>query len=46
MSIRDKQKNDKDALFTSAKTLDLYKTVINQFPDAELIEVKLNNKED
>ena len=46
MSIRDKQKNEKDELLKSAKNLEIYKTVINKFPDAELIEVKLNNKED
>ena len=46
MSIRDKQKNEKDELLNNAKNLEIYKTVINKFPDAELIEVKLNNKED
>ncbi len=40
MSIKDKEKNKQKELIENAKNSDLYKTVLEQFPDAELIEVK------
>ena len=40
MSIKDKEKNKQKELIKNAKNSDLYKTVLEQFSDAELIEVK------
>ena len=44
MSIKEKQKNKKDELMNKVKSLEIYKKVIEKFPDAELIDVKLNEK--
>ncbi|MDC0250348.1 DNA polymerase III subunit gamma/tau [Candidatus Pelagibacter sp.] len=47
ISIKEKQKNKKDELINEVKTLEIYKKVMEKFPDAELIDVKLNEtKED
>ena len=46
MSIKEKQKNKKDELMNEVKSLEIYKKVIEKFPDAELIDVKLNEKKD
>ena len=35
-----KEKNDQIKLIESAKKSDLYRTILNDFPDAELIDVK------
>ena len=40
MSIKDKEKNDQIKLIESAKKSDLYKSMLNDFPDAELTDVK------
>ena len=40
MSIRDIEKNKQIKLIESAKKSDLYQTILNDFPDAELIDVK------
>jgi len=46
MSIKEKQKNKKDELINDVKNLEIYKNIIKQFPDAELLDVKLNKEED
>jgi len=46
MSIKEKEKNLKKELIDKAKQSDLYKKVIEKFPDAELVDVKFNNKEE
>ncbi len=45
MSVKEKQKNKKDELINEIKNLEIYKKVMKKFPDAELIDVKLNEKE-
>ena len=46
MSVKEKQKNNKEELINGVKNSEIYKNVMNKFPDAELINVKLNKKED
>ena len=47
MSVKEKQKNKKDELINEVKSLEIYKKVMEKFPDAELVDVKLNEiKED
>ena len=46
MSIKEKQKNKKDELINDVKNLEIYKNIMKQFPDAELLDVKLNKEED
>ena len=45
MSVKDKEKNKQVELVEKSKKTDLYKTMINFFPDAELIEVKSIQKD-
>ena len=45
-NIKEKQKNKKDELINEVKNLEIYKKVIEKFPDAELIDVKLNKKKE
>jgi len=42
MTVKDKQKNDKKQLIDDMKDSELFKSVMNIFPDAELIDVKPN----
>ncbi len=44
MSIKDKEINIKKALISDVKTSEIFKTVIDSFSDAELIDVKIKNK--
>jgi len=44
MTVKEKQKNKKDELINEVKSLDIYKKVMEKFPDAELIDVKANEK--
>ena len=44
MSVKEKQKNKKDELINEVKNLEIYKIVMKKFPDAELLDVKLNKK--
>jgi DNA polymerase-3 subunit gamma/tau len=44
MTVKEKQKNKKDELINEVKSLDIYKKVMEKFPDAELIDVKVNEK--
>ena len=46
MSVKEKQKNKREELINEVKNSEIYKTIIEKFPDAELTDVKLNNKED
>ena len=46
MSIKDKEKNRKIEIIENSKKSDLYKTMIDLFPDAELIDVKPIQKDD
>ena len=46
MSIKEKQKNKKDELISEIKNSEIYKKVMEKFPDAELIDVKLNEKKE
>ena len=42
ISIKEKEKNEQKEVIEKAKETDLYKTMVNSFPDAELIDVKFN----
>jgi len=46
MSVKEKEKNLKKELIDKAKQSDLYKKVMEKFPDAELVDIKFNNKEE
>ena len=46
MSVREKQINKKEELINEVKKSEIYKNVMQNFPDAELVDVKLNKKED
>ena len=46
MSVKEKEKNLKKDLIDKAKQSELYKKVMEIFPDAELVDVKFNNKEE
>ena len=45
MSVKEKQSNKKDKLISEVKSSKIYKMVMEKFPDAELVDVKLNEKE-
>jgi DNA polymerase III subunit gamma/tau len=40
ISIKDKEKNEKADLIANAKKTDLYKTMLDYFPDIDLIDIK------
>ena len=44
--MREKEQKIKKSLMEEAKNSKIYKDVIKSFPDAELIDVNLNKKED
>ena len=46
MSVKEKQKNKKDELINEVKNLEIYNKVIEKFTDAELIDVKLNERKE
>ena len=46
ISIKDKEKNEKKKLVEDAKKSALYKTVLDYFPDAELIDIKSSKEDD
>ena len=46
MSVKEKQENKKDELVSEIKNSEIYKKVMEKFPDAELIDVKLNEKKE
>ena len=45
ISIKDKQRKKKEELLEEVKDSKIYETVMKKFPDAELLDVKLNKKE-
>jgi len=45
MSVKEKQLNSKKLLIDEVKTSEAYKNIIENFPDAELIDVKLKKDE-
>ena len=46
ISFKEKENNKKIKLIKEAKKSNLYKTMIEKFPDAELIDVKNNKKKE
>ena len=42
MSVKDKEKNVKKQSMDKMKNSEIYKTVMDKFPDAELIDVNSN----
>ena len=46
LSIREKKENEKKILIEKAKQTEIYKSFMENFPDAELVDVKLITKED
>jgi len=46
MSVKEKQKNKKDELINEVKSSEIYNMVMKKFPDAELLDVKLNEKKE
>ena len=46
MSVKEKQQNKKDELINEIKSSEIYKMVMKKFPDAELLDVKLNEKKE
>ena len=42
MSVKDKQKNIKKQLIDEMKNSEIFKSVLDRFPDAELIDVVSN----
>ena len=45
MSVKEKQLNNKKLLMDRVKTSKVYKNIIENFPDAELIDVELKKDE-
>ena len=46
LSIREKKENEKKILIEKAKQTEIYKKFMENFPDAELVDVKSISKED
>jgi len=46
ISIKDKEKIKKNELIDSIKKTEIYKNVIKKFPDANLVDIKSENKQD
>jgi len=46
LSIRDRKENEKKILIEKAKQTEIYKNFMKNFPDAELVDVKLISKEE
>ena len=46
ISLKDKEKNKQKELIENTKKSDLYKTVVDYFPDAELTEIKPVRKDE
>jgi DNA polymerase-3 subunit gamma/tau len=46
MSVKEKQKNKKVELMNEVKNLEIYNKVMEKFTDAELIDVKLNERKE
>ena len=46
MSVKENRENKKKELINDVKNSEIYKIVVKKFPDAELLDVKLNKEED
>ena len=46
ISIKDQKKNRQKEIIDNAKKTELYKTIMDYFPDAELIHVKSSKNDD
>ncbi len=46
MSVKEKQRNKQDKLINEVKSSEIYKMVMETFPDAELVDVMLNEKKE
>ena len=46
ISIKDKQKNMKYDLIKNTKKTEIYKNIVKKFPDANLVDIKLEKKQD
>ena len=46
MSVKEKQKEKRNIILNDIKNLKIYKDLIEIFPDAELLDVNFNKKED
>ena len=46
ISIKDKERNKQKELIENAKKSSLYKTILDYFPDADLIDVNVQKKDD
>jgi DNA polymerase-3 subunit gamma/tau len=46
ISVKEKQKNKQEELIKEVKDLEIYKNIKKKFPDAELLDVKINKEED
>jgi DNA polymerase-3 subunit gamma/tau len=46
MSVKEKNKNKKNELINEVKSSEIYQMVMKKFPDAELLDVKINKKEE
>ena len=46
LSVKEKQKNKKDELINEVKNSEIYKKIMEKFPDAELVDVKLNERKE
>ena len=44
MSVKDKEKNEKKQLIDEMKNSEIFKSVLDRFPDAELIDI--NSRKD
>ena len=45
ISIKENQKNKKQELLQQAKNSEIYKSVLEKFPDAELLDIKFNRED-
>jgi len=46
ISIKDKEKNKKDELLETIKKTEVYKNILKKFPDANLVDIKIEKKKD
>ena len=46
ISIKENKKNKKEELLEQVKNSEIYKSVLNKFPDAELLDIKFNKEDE
>ena len=46
MSIKEKEKDEKNKLLEKAKETEIYKNILNNFSDATLVDVKRRKEDD